>query len=184
MKHLLILLLAVGVVTSNAQDITLPTDENKKITYTGVIELSGATPDILRAKAHTFLKSEKNVSGITETDGVITASGYDDFIGGRNKQKMKMSFDLKLEFKEGRYKYTITRIQYTPYPDANNPTQITVNAETWYDEYRLLVGKGKETSTNAKMYYQIFMTTDRDITTFIDKMKAGMQQEAKTGDDW
>lgn len=186
MKKIVLPLLFIGLVTTemSAQDITLPTDEKGKITYTGVIEQTGATPEILKAKAQTFLKSEKNVSDIKEDAGTITAKGFDDFIGGRDKQKMKMSFNLKLEFKDGRYKYTITRIEYTPYPDKNNPTQLTVTAETWYDEYRLLVGKGKENGNNGKMFHHMFMTTDRDLNAFIDKMKAGMQQDAKTGDDW
>ena len=164
--------------------IKLPTDKNGKIEFTEVADQEGIKADSLKKKAIVILNQWKNISDVKVEGNSVTANGFEDFIGGAKKQKMKMSYGLKIDFKDNRYKITFSKIEYTPYPDANNPTQMTTPAESWYGDYQLLIGKGKENSSKAKIYYHIFNTTSRDIEALKMQLIDAMGSTVPEGDDW
>src|SRR5688572_174066 len=134
MKIILILIFGMQILVLSTQNVTLPTDFDSKITYTDVVEMTDIKKDSLIKNAKLFLKKNVSISDLKDEDGKITAKGYEDFIGGAKKIKMKMTFDIEIEFKDGKYKYIITNVVYRPYPDNMNPSPLPIDADELYAE--------------------------------------------------
>jgi hypothetical protein len=174
-------LLTIGL---NAQNIKLPTNFDNEITYSDVVEISGLSKDSILKNANLHLKKDENVSDLKIEDGKITCKGYEDFIGGQKKIKMKMTFDITIEFKEGKYKYIIDNVVYRPYPDAMSPEPMPINADKLYKEYRDLIAEGKENNKVVKNSQVMFAITDREIKEFITELEKGIKEPSKDEDDW
>lgn len=184
MKWFFTLMIGLISFSTYSQNIKLPTNFESEITYSEVVEIPGMSIDSMMKNANSHLKKDENVSDLKSEDGKITLKCYEDFIGGAKKIKMKMTFDVTIEFKEGKYKYTIENIEYRPYPDAMNPEPMAIDADKLYQEYRDLLAEGKENNKVVKNSQGMFAITDREIKEFIADLEKGMKEPGKDEDDW
>lgn len=184
MKWILSIIVLLNGIPLFSQNIKLPTNFESEITYTDVVEMTGVSVDSMMKNAQSHLKKDENVSDLKSEEGKITLKCYEDFIGGAKKIKMKMTFEVTIEFKDGKYKYTIDHIAYRPYPDPMNPEPMAIDADKLYQEYRDLIAEGKENNKVVKNSQGMFAITDREIKEFIADLEKGMKEPGKDEDDW
>lgn len=101
---------------------TLPVDtETKRVTYTGVVAVEGASQSELytRAKLWLFLTFDeaKDVIKVDEKDaGLLIIRAYTDLPvrlsqSDSEPTNREVGYTMMLNFKDGRYKYTLTNYQ-------------------------------------------------------------------------
>ena len=184
MKSILLLLFIFLNTFLYSQNVKLPTNFDSEITYSDVVQIAGVGIDSLQKNANLHLKNDENVSDLKSEEGKITCKGYEDLIGGAKKIKMKMTFDITIEFKEGKYKYVIDHVVYRPYPEPMTPEPMAINADKLYSEYCALIAEGKENNKVVKNSQGMFAITDREIKEFIADLEKGMKEPGKDEDDW
>jgi len=103
-------------------ETTLPVDtETKRVTYTGVVAVKGVTQNELYTRAKLWLgltfDDAKDVIKVDEKDaGLIVIRGYSDLpiqssMTGLMPANMELGYTMTLNFKDERYKYTLTNYQ-------------------------------------------------------------------------
>lgn len=113
MKYFFILIILLSNTLIFSQ--TVPIDEETgKVTYSAVVEVSGATKDQLfdRVKEWFPVKegSPRKIIYESKTEGKITGDcSFPIFIGGTSKT---VYYNLEVAFKDGRYKYKTTNFFY------------------------------------------------------------------------
>jgi hypothetical protein len=116
-----LLVVSLGLYAQSASEPTLPVDtETRKVTYTGVVPVKDANQSELYTRAKLWLfqtYDEVKVIKVDEKDaGLLIIRAYTD-IPVRLSQmatiptKQEVGYTLMLNFKDGRYKYTITNYQ-------------------------------------------------------------------------
>lgn len=162
----------------NAQDSTsiVPIDsETNKITYKEVVESNGSADDLyIRAIAwiNTFYPNPTDVTKVrNREDGVIEGLArfkitYVDE-EARTRDAGLISYQIKLEFKEGRYRYTITEFNY------KQTSRFPV--EKWLD---------KNAPAYNPQWDDYILQVDTYIKSLIDSLKEGMVERIKIEDDW
>lgn len=123
MKTILIaswlLLSSLSLYAQAPTETTLPVDtETRKVTYTGVVAVQGAKQSELYTRAKLWLAmtydDPKDVVKVDEKDaGLLVLRAYTDIPirfspVATIPVQQEMSYTLMLNFKDGRYKYTIT----------------------------------------------------------------------------
>lgn len=183
MKYFVLLIFFIGNAIQ-AQQVELPVNENKEICYTEVMLAGNTGKKQLLARAMVFFSSQKNCSG-SKYDTLVALTRCSTEIFGENFiQKLILSWNVRIDFKEGRYKYTISDLTYKPVPTTQNPQPLEFSGNAMYKEYIELVNTGKEKSKKAKNSESIFKVTDRKIREFIDEMKLKLTEEVNDQDDW
>ncbi len=175
------LLFALGIIVSTglvAQDsnTVVPIDnETKKITYKEVVTAKG-TADELYVRGIAWINSfYTNPTDVTKIrnreDGLIEgiARFKITYIDEEERERPAglISYAIKLEFKEGRYRYTIT--------DFNYKQTSRFAVEKWLNK-------------NAPAYNPQWDENVKQIAAYtksvIDDLKAGMIYKEKKSDDW
>jgi len=112
MKRIL-LIIALLPVVAFAQILSLPREQGK-ITYIKVIEVQGSVDDLHSRAAEWFARY------YTSSDNVIQVDEHDKMIGKallpvyrKGLHGGNMHYTIKLEFKEGKYRYIITDFYHT-----------------------------------------------------------------------
>lgn len=163
-----------------AQSANMPiSDESNLITYTEVIDLPGESKDELYHKAYTwcntFYKNPKNV--IRQKDvlnGEIVCMGrFRIHTPATKKNSVEtaagiVQYTLSLQFKDNRYRYTITKInwkQSSHYP-----------IERWLDT---------EKDTYLPVYAEYLNQADEELKKLISSLNESMAKPSpKSSDDW
>ena len=184
MKHLLfsILLLPLsGLAQETDENVPEIPMEDGEIVYKEVVNLPTISVEEIKERASYFFKQADNAEVDKEQgENSIKGSASIDFIAGKKQLKVKMEFDLIIEFKEGRYRVICENIKYTPYPTDQIPHPQTIKAEKLYDEYK--VNKNKKSAGYQLQYLQ---NTDKLIKEQIEAVKEIMSKSVpQETDDW
>ncbi len=141
-KRLIILtllstLLVAFHLNSNAQ-VVMPKDENGKITYLDVVKTDSIPADSLSKRIKNWVKYTYPKSNVTIDSAAHTIALRGRFLVYINPGVLKeihgaIRYDLSLEWKDDRYRYTFTNFVFEYYKqDKNykyNPTGNTRNLE-------------------------------------------------------
>ena len=103
-------------------ETTLPVDtETKRVTYTGVVPVAGVTKSELYTRAKLWLAftydEAKDVIKVDEKDaGLLVIRAYSDVPVRLSQTDLQptsreLGYTMVLNFKDGRYKYTLTNYQ-------------------------------------------------------------------------
>jgi hypothetical protein len=155
-------------VESNAQDLTpsLPVNpDTKLITYQEVVKVDGTIKDLFSRAIDWININYKNPADVTKVrdpeSGLIEILHRIE-LERTDKQDTKIDagiiiYTLKLELKDGRYRYTIT--------DLNLKQSSKFPIERWLDK------KDKAYNPNWNLY---LTQMDKEIKTLIESLKKGM----------
>lgn len=177
MKHALLFLFLLPIL-SFGQDWQNPmpiSEETNKVMYQGVIPVEGITAIELyeRAKGWLFrrIKSQKDAVQIDDPRANMIAVKV-SYQWIKNKQAMfsqQSIFDLpiKIECKNGRYRVTITDIEYGVNPNGMRPIRWPIE-----DAY---------TKNRNRSSLQMIDSVDKDIRMMLDDLQAAMN---KPKEDW
>lgn len=176
---LLILLFAMAANISLAQEkdsLNFPVDENSgKIKYQEVVEAEGKSVKLFyRAitwmnkywdNARGMIKKQDKVNGILKAHVRFDIKKYTESGELQNKAG-RLGYVLKLEFKDGRYRYTITDLQLlktSKYP-----------LERWIDPKNTYYDQRDE---------EVLRIISNEMQEVIKSMKEGMKKEKEQKDD-
>lgn len=159
MKKLLKLLF-FGIIISQSirgQVIAeLPTNESGKLNYNDIVKTDSIVKQELYSNAKLFFANKfKSANDVIQLDDkentIIVGKGYNDiFIKSKTSSfKTQLWFTIKIQCKDGRYKYEIYDLYFKSYPIGNYPSTVT-NAEEIFDiHYFDKVAKLNEKQTTA-----------------------------------
>ena len=176
---LFLFLFSTGTIIAQEKDsLSFPVDEDtEKITYQNVVEAEGNAVK-LYYRAITWMNNHwENARGMMKkrdkTNGIIVAHVRFDIKKyteeGEFKEKLgRMGYVFKMEFKDGRYRYTITDLQLLR--ASKYPLERWIDPEnTYYDD-------------RDEEVLQIIADRMQEV---IKNMKKGMKKEKeKEDDDW
>ena len=173
MKTIIIYLLIFTPILSFGQLIDeLPQDESGKLNYSEIVQVDNVSKDELYQRSKQFfideLESDKDIIQLDDQEsGTVVAKGfYDVYVG---LTKYQMWFTVKIQSKEGRYKYDIYNIYFRTYPDDSGKT---ITLDDWYifDRQRFYKKNGKPQKRLEK--YKNAMT--EQLTSLIKLIKVSM----------
>jgi len=154
----------------------LPIDEDTKlVTYKEVIPEKGS-PDELFDRGLAWVQSYyKNTNEVIKLrdklDGVIKARSsvkiYSILKDGSKLQKNVVYYNLKLEFRQDRYRYTIT--------DFNEKATAAAPIEAWFN------------TKNVRWepsWYEWLNQIDEQIQELIKSLQEGMEPKVEKKDEW
>ena len=170
MKTIIIYLLIFTPILSFGQLIDeLPRDESGKLNYSDIVQVDNVSID--------ELESDKDIIQLDDQEsGIVVAKGfYDVRIRSTIKQ---MWFTVKIQSKEGRYKYDIYNIYFRSYPDDSGKTS---TLDDWYifDRKRFYKKNGKPQKYLEE--YKNAMTGQ--VTSLIKLIKASMDNSETSDSD-
>jgi hypothetical protein len=190
MKSTLTLFLCLFMSWARAQTPILPVDSDTHlVTYAGVVQTPAAAQAELytRAKlwfANTF-KSAKDVIEADEKDAhLVQGSAWSPLtvhMLGPNLpvSDIRLWFTVKLLFKEGRYRYEISSLQYQPAPSASFPNTQATPIE------RVLANWATATKPRSiKIREELKQEINRAATELEASIKAAMAKPVNGKSDW
>jgi hypothetical protein len=180
MKKLLTIALVISAFIANAQTKTFPIDTaTKKITYSEVIQINGATKDLLYKRAKNLGVSGAGVQTDDPTQGLYVYKGSFNVSYPAPQPGLqhtgKVEYLVTLACKDGRYKYIITNFVHSG--DKANGGKL----EGTYPECGklLLIPAG---------WSAIKKQTMEQMDKFVVRLKASMEgadpNAPKVGTDW
>lgn len=156
--------------------LSFPVDEDSgKIEYQEVVEAEGKTKELFY-RAITWMNDHwKNARGMIKeqdpTNGVLKAEVRFDIRkkkeNGGTKRAGRLVYVLKMEFKDGRYRYTINNLNLLK--TSIYPLERWINPESEYYDQR----------DPEKL-----RIIAEEIDKVIKSMKEGMKKEEEEDDDW
>ena len=168
----------------------LPVNEESLIEYTDVVQVNGATKDELYSRAREWFVTRYNsVEDVLQMDdkesGKLIGKAFKDIMIGLMgiSVKKKMYYTIGVYFKDGRYKYSVTNIEYQGYPDKyNNYNAPRRPAEPAIID-QLYKKNGKPRSMNKQCKEGTIKSTNALIADLKDSMTKsnGLTDE---DDDW
>jgi hypothetical protein len=180
-----VLMLAIITAPAFAQKNKLPEYPNMPvseglITYDGVGKVDGASSGELYDRALEWVKGyyknpmeklrkQERENGEMEVFARFPIYAYDKKGVKTTSQAGLLQYTLTLQFKDGRYKYTITKFNVKA--TSNQPI------DTWLTD--------KDNDPNADNHVYQLIDIDNEITTLIKDMTAKIATKAAGGgDDW
>lgn len=175
MKRLLLSLLSIFILSSSyAQD--LPVDKTTNlISYSEVINQEGSA-DILYNKAHkwffSYYKNPHNVVKESDNNKIVAHPRF-KILNPKNKKGVStmggiVTYNFTVIFKDGRYKYTITNIE-------------------WKQNSKFPIEKWKNTSATSydKKYVYYLEQVDIEMKKVISELKSSIAKPMqKEEDNW
>jgi len=187
MKALMFLLITVVAMPAMAQKTKelpyppIPVDEKTKlITYEGVGKVDGVSAKDLYAKAIEWVKTyhknpteklrkQDEANGEIEIFARFPIYAYDKKGVKTTSNAGLIQYTMTLQFKDGRYKYTVTNL--------NLKSQSYQPIDSWFTD--------KENDTNADNHAYQLADIDIEINAMIkDMLHKVAAKEDKKGDDW
>lgn len=174
-KQLLTLLLFVSATIAFAQRgknqlVTLPVDStNQLISYSGVIQVEGATQNDLYLRSREwFAKKLNSIRDVIQMDdreagkviGKVNSAGYYTIL--LTQFPYRLTYTISITSKDGRYRYEISSIYIKDGPASTLPL------EGYYNAY--IKGKGTGYSFAKKVMPQLAST----LTGIETELKAAM----------
>ncbi len=120
--------------------LTLFVSAQENIINTNVVEVPNATKDVLYSRAlEWFTNSFNNPNFVIQLkdpeNGRIIAKSNVPYepskfsMGGTAGAKGKIDFDIKLYFKDGRFKYEVTNFEHIPYTNGAKTFGVLTNSD-------------------------------------------------------
>lgn len=186
MKTTLLAILLCSAITASAQDWKnpLPLDSaSHKITYQAVAQVPGVSQIELYARALNWLTNHfgPEVARLETADisgGRLVANGYAafDYIPFGKPMTWAMWRTIKIEVKEGRYRYTITNFRLGG--PILTPNSAGSSADEWLAS---VIDKPKKP---ARIYQSVFDGIERTTSAEIASLQDRMSTAAKKEKDW
>lgn len=175
-----------GLMAQKEPVITIPYDSTSHaFAYSEVVEVGDLGPSVLYRNAKTWLVS--NNGDTTFVDAVLDTKLMDRGVlpvttiveSGRLKTPFtsNVSYTVTLEFKSGRYRYTINKFCIGGDGTAAAPG---MSLETYVKQHESMKA-GKEMMMEQEE--QLCSGLEAEVKKLIDSMKAGVKAPKKT-DDW
>jgi hypothetical protein len=166
-------------------DIKLPQGENGAVEWSGVVNTNDISRDQLMKRAKKFFKTDKEFGKLISLDAGFKSTKTEEFfISGDNASKYKCIYDLTIELKDARYKYTISNMIFEQFPKRAQPAPLPIEANKLYKDYRDLMDQGKNKQKKAKNSYLICKSASSLIDKLIEEILEAMSTEAVGSDDW
>ena len=174
-KKILILILGILIFSyGNSQELPINT-KTKLITYTEVIEQSGSADNLYKKAYRWFFSYYKNPHNVVKesANNKIIAQPRFKILNPKNKKGVAtmggiVKYSFTVIFKDGRYKYNITNIEWkqtSKYP-----------IERWND---------KTAKSYKKEYAYYLEQVDKEVKKVISEMKKNIEKsEDKESSDW
>ena len=188
LKFIILLVTMFPVVTYGQVIDELPTDENGRINFSGVVQVDSVTAKELHLRSKQFFvdifKSANDVIQMDDKEaGIIVGKGFNDIYIKilANPVAVQMWYSIKIQCRDGRYKYEIYDISFRNYPSqyaasSSSPAEPTFDKKTYFKK------NGEPRDVNEK--YKIEMTSNIDM--LINSLKATMNKPGTSNkkDDW
>jgi hypothetical protein len=184
---LLILMIIIPTLCFGQLIEELPKDENGNLRYNEVIQVDSTKKDELYLRSKQFFvdvfKSAKDVIQMDDKEaGVVIGKGFNDIyikVMGISAP-IQMWFTIKIQSKEGRYKYEIYDIYFKSYPGQYGTT--TTRAEDLFDKKNYFKKNGDPRDVSEK--YKIEMISK--AASLVTALKATMNKPVTSSDkkDW
>ena len=182
----IVLLISLQFCLTNvfSQQVELPRNEQNEIVYSEVILTNQASKKQLLSRTLAYFKSNKNIDDPKTDSTIATARCKTELYGENFAQKLILTWILRIEVKDGKYKYSISELSYKPVPTPQNPQPLEFSGDALYNEYLEFLNSGKAKSKKVKNSESIFKLTDKKIREFIEEMKLKLQEEVNSEEDW
>jgi hypothetical protein len=179
-------MLTAWVITQPAQyDIELPVNAQGKVEWSEVVNTDSVGKQQLLRRAARYMKKNTKFSKYTSSSEYAKAVRHDEFIHwGNNQSKFTCTYDVKIEVKEDRYKYTINNMVLEQEAKRAKPTPLPIDLTDLYKEYRSLLNQGKTKSKKLQNSFDICTSANNRVTEVIAELKAAMNEPAPDKDDW
>ena len=185
---LIIVLVGLPVLTIGQVIKDLPTDENGMISYNGVVQVDSTTADelYLRSK-QLFVDVFKSANDVIQMDDkeskIIIGKGFSDMhiTVLATSTPIQMWYTLKIQSRDGRYKYDIYDIKFKSY-ESQYSQNTTTSAETVFDRESYYRKNGQSRDVYVKYKDAMTSSIRSLITTIKNSMNKGVND--KKSDDW
>lgn len=174
MKKLFIIALLFIPISGYCQLLDgLPTDENGKLYFSEVVQLDSVPKDVIYLQSNQFFmdifKSSKDVIQFDDKEaGILVGKGFSTAYftaWGSNKIPIQLWYTIKIQSKEGRYKYEIYNLEYKSSGDSNGLTpEVIFNKNTYY----------KKNGEPNQIFAQYKIITIVEIQNIIKSIKTTM----------
>jgi len=187
MKNLIFLAIALLVPgLSIAQIISLlPTDENGNLAFSSVEEVEGSADQLYSRAKQFFVDSYKSADDVIQLEDnenrLIVGKAFND-IQITNLGKVfdvQLWYTVKIQSKEGRYKYDIYDIYYQTYPSINYGSQ-TYPPEHFFDESAYYRKNGRPKKIPDQYKIQTVVST----SGLAKMITAAMAKNTTSADSW
>ena len=181
MEKLFVVIVLLLSTFLNAQEVPY---KDGKVFYEEVVQVPSTSATELTERGAYFFNITDNAVVESSDSASISGTVEDVFIAGKDELKIKMRYDLILEFKNSRYKITCKNIAFTPFPDPFNPQPLTVSAEDLYKRY--MQNKSKSTKRRRAEHQREFLSNmDSLIRLMISDIKEIMANAVpQVEEDW
>lgn len=123
----------------------LPTDENGRLCFSEVVQLDGVSKDVIYLRSNQFFvdifKSSKDVIQFDDKEaGILIGKGFSTtyFTAWGTKTPIQLWYTIKIQSKEGRYKYDIYDLEY-----RFSDNSIVKTCEVMFDKKTFLKKNGE-----------------------------------------
>ena len=193
MKNLIILIQLLISITGYSQSVEFPIDEAGKYLFTDVVDLKGLTKDQLFENGLKFMKKikvlhskSKFLNASKENYKIFNRGSFYVYRIGSVKKAIAgaVEYDVTLEFKEDKYRYTITNFLFNEYKKNR------------YGKYEPITGKYKPlemdaSSINKKEWEKqkevVYQKTEELVANLYGEMiyaEEKKKKNAKKEDNW
>lgn len=182
-------LLFVGQISLHAQDFSV--NENGKYTFSEVVELPGMSSEKLFNNGMAFMKKVKVLNSKTkylsvsnDKTSLSNKGSFYVYKAGSLKKAIAgaVEYDLILEFKEGKYRYTLTNYifneykknrfaKYEPVKGKHTPLEMeasSLNKKEWEKQRATVYDKSQELISNL---YEEMIYSKKDKSKKNKKVK-------------
>jgi hypothetical protein len=189
MRHrLLALMIIVPSFTYGQLIDELPKDDNGNLNFNEVVQVENAKKDELYLRSKQFFvdvfKSANDVIQMDDKEsGIVIGKGFNDIyikVMGI-PTAIQMWFTIKIQSRDGRYKYEIYDVYFKSYPSQYGTT--TTRAEEMFDKKAYYKKNGEPKDVQEK--YKIEAATK--ASSLVTAIKATMSKVATSSDkkdDW
>lgn len=192
MKALLFLYALILPFANYCQNPILPLDnETGKIAYSDIIKFDSFAKDDIFIKANEWFvnvfNSADNVIQLnSKEDGVIIGKGFSKLTSKPSAVYVtsKLYYTIKIEVKEGRYKYSIYDIYYLAYPDVYNPSPSPLTSEFLYGIYMKEDFTKTKFKGKSKLRYTYVIDLDTEIRKIIMNLTSAIIPSTIGEEDW
>jgi hypothetical protein len=164
----------------------LPFSPEGELIFTEVIPVNGSTKDQLYIKAkHFFAKAFKSANDVIQLDdkesGTVVGKGFSEILinTGFSPVTTRLYYSVKIEVKEGRYRYMIEDLYYKSYANAQMGS-IETPAESVFLKSEYYKKGGQPRTVHSSYKQQVLEKT----SILISQLKAIMAATNSTKDEW
>lgn len=165
----------------------LPFESDGTLVFTDVVSVDGLSDEQLHINAKQFFaEAFKSANDVIQMDdkeaGVIIGKGLSriSIVVMGQGNTFPMHYTIKIQSRDGRYKYTISNI-YTHASATDFTRAQDVPIESWFSKDRYFKDNGKPRDINSKYKEELLRVVNELVRDIIERMKSTSNTK---GDDW